>query len=191
MKNLPIYTYGMPELRQKTIAVEKFDKALKELAQNMIQTMYVANGIGLAATQVGENCKLVVIDLQTSCTGETVILDGKTIPLQLIQPLVLVNPSFEPIHAITEQAEEGCLSLPKICGTVSRYVKIHVKYQDTDGCQHQLVCEKLMARCVQHELDHLQGILFIDRMTKFERKQNADLLQALKEQKGTIIYEEE
>jgi peptide deformylase len=171
------------------VYVKQFDKQLQEQVDRMLQAMYIAKGIGLAAPQMGETQQVVVIDLQMEPKNEMVTLDGKLIPLQLVQPWVLVNPSFNPVDDILILGEEGCLSIPDVRGHVNRYLKIFVKYQDIEGTPHELTCERLLARCIQHEVDHLNGILFVDRISKTERKENAATLKALKARGGTVEYE--
>jgi peptide deformylase len=187
--SVQICAYGAPVLRKKAVHVKQFDKRLQEQVDRMLQIMYSAKGIGLAAPQMGETQQVVVIDLQMEPNNEMVTLDDKPIPLQLVQPLVLVNPSFYPVGDILTLGKEGCLSIPNVCGHVNRYLKIFVKYQDIEGTSHELTCERLLARCIQHEVDHLNGILFVDRISKTERKENAATLKALKVCGGLIKYE--
>ncbi|MDR2769164.1 MAG: peptide deformylase [Puniceicoccales bacterium] len=189
MSSVQICAYGSPTLRKKAVHIGQFDKRLQEQVDHMLQVMYIAKGIGLAAPQMGETQQVVVIDLQMELNNEMVTLDGKLIPLQLVQPLVLVNPSFDPVNDILILGEEGCLSIPGVHGHVNRYLKIFVKYQDTEGTPHELTCERLLARCIQHELDHLNGILFVDRISQTERKENAATLKALKARGGVVQYE--
>jgi peptide deformylase len=189
VSSVEICAYGSPVLRKKAVHVKQFDKRLQEQVDRMLQVMYIAKGIGLAAPQMGEMQQVIVIDLKMEPHNERVALDGKLIPLQLIQPLVLVNPSFDPVNDILILGEEGCLSIPGVHGHVNRYLKIFVKYQDTEGTPHELTCERLLARCIQHEVDHLNGILFVDRISKAERKENAVTLKALKTRGGIIKYE--
>jgi peptide deformylase len=153
MSILPILT--LPDTRLKTVAVPvtEFDQNLEKLASDMLETMYLAPGIGLAATQVDQHIQLVVIDVSEEKND----------------PLVLVNPK------ITEQVghqihEEGCLSVPGIYASVKRADQIEVEYQDVKGQKHHMVADGLLAVCVQHELDHLQGIVFLDHLSVLKRK---------------------
>jgi peptide deformylase len=189
VSSVQIHAYGSPTLRKKAVPIKQFDKRLQEQVDRMLQAMYIANGIGLAAPQMGETRQVVVIDLQMEPNSETVTLDGKLIPLQLVQPLVLINPSFDPLNDILMLGEEGCLSIPNVHGHVNRHLKIFVKYQDIEGTPHELTCEHLLARCIQHEVDHLNGILFVDRISKTERKENAAILKALKARGSPVEYE--
>lgn len=184
-----IYIYGAPVLRKKASRITNFGDELHQKALSMLDKMHIAQGIGLAAPQVGNSTQLIVIDLGE--THDTVTLDGKLLPLSLIQPLFLVNPSFEPLNNVQESREEGCLSLPEVQGSVRRYQSIEVQYQDCYGNAHTLQCQDLLARCVQHECDHLLGILFIDRIAKAERREQTDLLNELKNLGGTFQYDTE
>ena len=186
-----ICTFGAPVLRAKARPVVTFDGHLADMAEDMLHRMYVANGIGLAAPQIGEALQLVVIDLQQDNTSETVTLDGRVLPINLIQPFCFANPSFEPVNDVQVVDSEGCLSLPDVRGNVKRYYEIILKYQDLDGLPHVMQCRDLLARCVQHECDHLRGILFIDRLSKTERRENQALLNEIKSLGGSFAYTEE
>lgn len=186
-----ICTLGAPILRAKARPVVVFDEHLADMAETMLRKMYVANGIGLAAPQVGESIQLLVIDLQQDNTAETVTLDGRVLPINLIQPFYCVNPAFEPVNDVQVLDSEGCLSLPEVRGNVKRYYEIVLKYQDLEGVSHTLQCKDLFARCVQHECDHLRGILFIDRLSKVERRENQSLLNEIKSLGGSFAYASE
>jgi len=164
---LRIVHYNEPVLHRKGVKIEKFDAALEQLANDMLETMHEAGGIGLAAQQIGQAIQLCVIDLRDVEAEFTWELDGAKPPLELIMPMALINPEIS-IEKDTPETvyEEGCLSFPKIRGDVKRPEKITVKFQDQHGVPHSLTCDGLLARCVQHEVDHLNGVLFIERMTK-------------------------
>ena len=183
-----VCTFGAPVLRKKASLITEFGAPLEKKADHMLQVMYTANGIGLAAPQIGESIQLVVIDLQLDKSEETVILDGRTLPLQLVQPFCFVNPHFEPVNDVKISEEEGCLSLPDVRGNVNRFHEIKLTYQDLCGGQHVLQCRNLFARCIQHECDHLRGILFIDHLSKTERKDNQALLNDIKALGGQFDY---
>lgn len=191
LERCTICTYGAPVLRKKALPVTVFDKELAELADEMLQSMYIANGIGLAAPQVGKSIQLIVIDLQLENSNVKVTLDGRVLPIALVQPFCCINPSFEPVNDVQVIDSEGCLSLPEIRGNVKRYHEIVLNYQDLNGEKHTLQCSDLFARCIQHEFDHLRGILFVDRLSKVERKENQDLLNDIKALGGTFDYSEE
>lgn len=160
-----ITQFGEPVLRQKGEPITVFDDDLKALAGDMLETMYAAEGIGLAAQQIGKAIQLFVMDLQVR---ERAIdfhyeLDGKHPPLELIMPLAMVNPQVEAFGEIFPY-EEGCLSFPGVRGNVVRPSQVRVTYQDLDGQPHTLECDGIFARVILHENDHLQGILFIEQM---------------------------
>jgi len=150
------------------------------LTAEMIATMHEAGGIGLAAQQVGRALMVCVIDLRLAEADFAWKLDGTQPPLDLFMPMALINPQVS-LKAGTEEliCEEGCLSFPKIRGDVVRPDAIAVKFQDERGVPHELACDGLLARCVQHEVDHVNGVLFIDRMDKKVRGKIDDAVKAL------------
>ncbi len=161
-----IVHFNHPILRKKGAPVTQFDESLQKLAAAMIETMHAARGIGLAAQQIGEALQLCVVDLRATESEFDWELDGAHTPLDLFMPMVVVNPSVTAVPEPTTVYEEGCLSFPKINGDVVRPDEITLKFQDAHGHSHTLHCNGLLARCIQHEADHLNGILFIDRMDK-------------------------
>lgn len=178
--SLRIVHYNDPVLRKKGDKISLFDQALAGRAQAMIETMHEANGIGLAAQQVGRAEQLCVLDLRRSEEEFTWELDGARPPRELFMPLVMVNPKVTAAPGAREAVvEEGCLSFPDIRGDVPRPEAITVRFQDERGGQHVLSCNGLLARCVQHEVDHLRGILFIDRMDKASRAAVEEAVRAL------------
>jgi peptide deformylase len=177
---LPIVHFNQPVLRKKGVSVKTFDAGLRALAANMIETMYAAEGIGLAAQQIGQALQFCVIDLRTAKAEFTWELDGRKPPLDLCMPLALANPKVTVLPGIETSYEEGCLSFPEIRGDVIRPDAVRVDFQDADGLPHTLVCTGLLSRCVQHEVDHLNGVLFIDRMTKKVAQQLEPALKELK-----------
>ncbi len=166
MAELEIVHYGNPILRKKGKTVEQFDDDLKRLAKGMIEAMHVAEGIGLAAQQVDLALQLCVVDLREGDREFDYQLNGSRLPLDLIMPLVLINPVVTARLDPLTTYSEGCLSFPEIHGDIDRPDRIEVRYKDLDGHDNQLTCNGLFSRCVQHEVDHLNGILFIDRMRK-------------------------
>jgi peptide deformylase len=165
--SLRIVHYNDPILRKKGDAVTGFDAAFRKLAAEMIATMHAAGGIGLAAQQIGRALQLCVVDLRESDADFDWELDGAHPPLELFMPMVIVNPLITTAKGTpTEVVEEGCLSFPEIRGDVKRAVEIAVKFHDEHGVPHVLLCNDLFARCIMHEADHLNGVLFIDHMTK-------------------------
>ena len=175
--SLPIVHYNDPVLRRKGDKITSFDAPLAELAAAMIETMHAAGGIGLAAQQIGRAIQLCVVDLRAAEIDFDWELDGAKPPLELFMPMTLANPVIK-FERDTDDyiVEEGCLSFPKIRGDVVRPDEIIVTYHDERGVPHILRCNGLLARCIQHEVDHLNGILFIDRMEKKVRsKIDADI----------------
>jgi peptide deformylase len=163
---LRIVHYNDPILRQKGGKITVFDAKLGQLADDMVAAMNTADGIGLAAQQVGLALQLCVVDLASAKRNFTWLLDGVATPLELIMPMALVNPSITVQPSDKLPYEEGCLSFPGIRGDVIRPDLITVAFQDLHGIAHSMTCDGLLARCIQHEVDHLNGVLFIDRMDK-------------------------
>jgi peptide deformylase len=177
---LRIVQYNDPVLRKKGEKIMVFNAALRELAAAMIEAMQEAGGIGLAAQQIGRALQLCVVDLRKTEDDFTWELDGARPPRELFMPMVLANPVVTVVAGVAEVAvEEGCLSFPHIRGDVARPAEITVRFQDEHGVPHVLACNGLLARCVQHEYDHLQGVLFIDRMEKKARAEINDAVKAL------------
>ena len=159
-----IVQYGDPILRAKGKQIEKIDDHIRELAANMIETMHAANGIGLAAQQVGEALQLTVLDVsQVEDRPSTMKLNGEIVDPKTVMPVVLINPEIE-IDGATETGTEGCLSFPEITGQIERAKSIIARAQTVEGDMLAIQASGLLARAIQHEVDHLNGILFIDRM---------------------------
>lgn len=177
---LSIVHFNDPVLRKKGAKVSGFDAALRRLADEMVETMHAAEGIGLAAQQVGRAIQLCVVDLRSAESRFDWELDGARPPLELFMPLTLVNPAVAPVPDPATVYEEGCLSFPGIRGDVPRPDEIEVRFHDTAGLPHVLRCNGLLARCIQHEVDHLNGVLFIDRMDEDTRAALEPELKALK-----------
>jgi peptide deformylase len=151
---LPILKYGAPPLRAMSKTVESFAPDLEEIAKNMIETMYSSPGIGLAAPQIGINIRLVTIDL-------TVGEDENS-------KITICNPEI--VSAEGEQkSDEGCLSIPDFSDTVARPLKMLVRGQNLHGDEIKYEAEGLLARCFSHEIDHLNGVLFIDHLSPLKR----------------------
>ena len=162
---LSILQYGDPILRAKGKRIEKIDNRIRELAQNMIETMHDANGVGLAAPQIGESLQLTVLDVsQVEDRPSTMKLNGKNVDPRSAMPLVLINPQID-LGGETETGTEGCLSFPEITGEIDRAKSITVRAQNLDGEPIEIETTGFLARAIQHEVDHLNGILFIDRMS--------------------------
>ena len=178
---LPVVKYGHPVLRQKGARIETITPAIKQLIADMFETMYASKGIGLAAQQVGQALQLTVIDVRAvTDRPSTLELDGKPADVHDFMPLVLINPEVKPVGE-TVAGPEGCLSFPEIFADITRPESVDVKALNEKGKPIEFRCGGLLARAVQHETDHLNGILFIDRMdrkTKEELRDELDLLQA-------------
>jgi len=161
---LPILQYGDPILRAKGKRIEQIDDRIRELAVNMIETMHAAHGVGLAAQQIGEALQLTVLDISPiEDRQSTLKLDGKDADPKTAMPLVLINPEIE-LRGETEVGVEGCLSFPEITGDIERAQSVTVRAQTLEGDAIQVEASGFLARAIQHEGDHLNGILFIDRM---------------------------
>jgi len=157
-----------------------FDAKLAKLSAEMVETMHEARGIGLAAQQIGLPLRVCVVDLRDSDAKFTWNLDGAKPPLDLFMPLTIVNPEITVLPDTEETLyEEGCLSFPEIRGEIARPDEISVKFKDQDGVPHILHCDGLLSRCIQHEVDHLNGVLFIERMDKKVRASIDDAVKAL------------
>jgi|HubBroStandDraft_1064217.scaffolds.fasta_scaffold385856_2 peptide deformylase len=181
--NLEIVHYNDPVLRRKGEKITVFDGALEKLAEDMVETMHFERGIGLAAQQVGRALQVCVIDLRSADAEFDWTLDGAKPPLELFMPMVVVNPKVTVAKkAPVAVLEEGCLSFPDIRGDVERALEVSAKYFDQHGLPHALECTGLFARCLLHEVDHLNGILFIDRMEKAVRDAIDDAVKALAKQ---------
>lgn len=163
---LPIVRYDSEVLHKKGAPVVGFDSALAELARGMVETMHAAAGIGLAAQQIGRAMQFFVMDLRGAQSQFSWELDGRPPPLDLIMPMSVANPKLTIVPAGSQTAEEGCLSFPGIHGDVERPFAVRVEFDDVHGQRHSLLCDGLLARCVQHETDHVNGVLFTERMTK-------------------------
>jgi len=169
MPVLRITQYGEPILREKGEALLAFNEELKSFSRDMIDTLHDEEGAGLAAQQVGKALQMFVVNIGTG--GKPVefdyTYDGRDVPLALIMPMAVCNPTIEAINAEKESTDEGCLSFPGMrLDDISRPYAIRMRFQDLDGASHILECDGFLARCCQHEYDHLQGTLFIDRVPK-------------------------
>jgi peptide deformylase len=147
---LGLHYLGDRVLRQPAKRIAKVDDEIRQLAKQMLQTMYSEEGIGLAAPQVGIHKQLIVVDCDP---------DNKTTP-----PLVLINPVITSYSKDVCVIQEGCLSIPKVFLDVTRPEVIEVSYKDEQGRPRKLVAQELLSRVIQHELDHLNGVLFVDRV---------------------------
>jgi peptide deformylase len=159
MAILEIRKFPDPVLRKRTDPVEKIDGTLDRLIEDMIETMYDAPGVGLAANQVGVSLQLAVIDVTSREEREK----GRQRPL-----IVIINPEMLSMEGSVVE-EEGCLSIPEYAETVKRAVKVKVRAQDRAGKVFEIETEGLLAKALQHEIDHLNGILFVDRLSPLKK----------------------
>lgn len=160
-----VLTFPDPRLREVSEKVTKFTPELKKFAEDMLETMYAENGIGLAAPQVGNLIRMVVIDTSPRDTKGRYEENQMTeLESKITQPLVLINPEIVKGTGSTTFSE-GCLSVPSFYEDVERFEYVELKYQDVDGKEHLLKTDGLLAICIQHEMDHLEGTLFIDHLS--------------------------
>ncbi len=178
-KTLTVLRYGHPALRRKGLRVESLNPEILAFIQHLLDTMKEARGVGLASQQVGRALQLAVVDVRgVTDRPSTLTLNGKPVEIEAFMPLVLVNPEIAPVADPVEGAE-GCLSFPEIYAPISRPDSIDVKTTDEKGRVLEFRCGGLLARAIQHEYDHLQGILFIDRMTRKAKLQVQDEIDEL------------
>lgn len=177
---LEIVKYGEPVLRQKGAKIESVTPEIKKLIADMFETMEAGHGVGLAAQQIGRALQLTVIDVRAvqKERPSTLEIDGQPAELDRIMPLVLINPTVKPV-AEPVAGSEGCLSFPEIFGEITRPESVFVSALDARGKPISFRCGGLLARAVQHETDHLNGILFIDRMERKVKAEIQDELDAL------------
>lgn len=177
---LQILTYPAPILKKVAEPVTEFNDELKTLCKNMLYTMYEAPGIGLAAPQVGKGIRLFVMDIDFDREEITKADDSIEYKLSNFNPMVFINPVIK-----NEEGEvlyeEGCLSVPGIYEDVKRFETITVEYQDLDGSNRSIEADELLSICIQHENDHLEGIVFLERLSML--KQNILKKKFLKQKK--------
>jgi peptide deformylase len=162
---LPIYAYGHEALRRETEPVEANSDELQALIDNMIETMHNAAGIGLAAPQVGRTERLFVIDV--TAMAEEMEADGEDLPPQ---PMVFINPEIVAESDAETEMEEGCLSIPEVREVVTRPERVRVRYLDRNFEEQEVEAGSVLARVMQHEYDHLDGILFTDYLSSFRKR---------------------
>jgi peptide deformylase len=184
---LEIVNYGHPVLRQKGARVETITPEIRRLVEDMMDTMYDARGIGLAAQQVGRALQVAVIDV-TGITDRpsTLFLNGEEASVEDFMPVVLINPEVKPLSEPVS-GPEGCLSFPEIYADITRPESVEVRAWNEDGETISFRCGGLLARAVQHEVDHLNGILFIDRMPPKVKQELKPELQDLQEETKFLL----
>jgi peptide deformylase len=166
-----IVLMGDPVLRDRAEPVEAFDPELESLVQDMFETMYHADGVGLAAPQIGISRRVLVVDVR----NEEVPESGR---------YALVNPEVLDSSSATEKATEGCLSIPGLEDVVSRPASVEVRGFDPSGREVTITAEGLLARALQHEIDHLNGVLFLDRVSALKRRMLLKKWKKLQEDEG-------
>ncbi len=164
--SLPICTYGNPVLRKRAMDVKEVNDDVRVLAKAMLETMHKERGLGLAAEQVGRTERLFVIDIPAeSDVGEGDVRDNPDVEM----PLVFINPKITGHTDDVQIGQEGCLSFPDIFATVERWYEVDAEYTDLEGNPQTLHAKGLLARAIQHESDHLDGILLVDRMSHVKK----------------------
>lgn len=158
MAVLPILSYPDPRLRTIAVPVKEVDAEIKTLISDMIETMYAADGIGLAASQVDRHIQLIVMDLSEN--RDT--------------PMVFINPKVTPLVEDKQPYEEGCLSVPDVYDKVERPNKVRIEALDADGEAIDEIAEGLLAVCIQHEMDHLNGVIFVDYLSRLKQTRARD-----------------
>jgi peptide deformylase len=176
---LTVVKYGTPVLRQKGGRIDSITPTIRKLAADMLETTYACKGIGLAAQQVGLAVQLTVIDMRgVTDRPSSLELKGQPADVNGFMPLVLINPEVKPVGQPVS-GPEGCLSFPEIYADITRPDTVDVKALNLEGQPLEFRCGGLLARVVQHESDHLNGILFIDRMDKKTKEELRDELELL------------
>jgi len=173
----PLRYYGDPVLRQPARRIEQVDEPLRAFAHDMIETMHAESGIGLAAQQVGETVALCVVDVPERMD---IGAGGEPLNPSVEMPLVLMNPEIVSASDVLECAEEGCLSFPDIATPIRRPEEIEVAYLGLDGVRTAVRLRGLVARAVQHEMDHLAGRLIVDHMTPVKKVAYSGRLKRLR-----------
>lgn len=186
---LPIVKYGNPILRAKGKRIEQADERIRSLAADMLETMQAANGIGLAAQQVGAALQLTVLDVsQVEDRPSTMKLNGTKVDPASAMPLVLLNPRIR-LDQEVASGNEGCLSFPDITAEIDRAVSVEVEAETIEGETIRIEAAGLLARALQHEVDHLNGILFIDRMSSVAKASLSSRLKRLQKETDRVERE--
>ena len=164
--NLPICIYGNPILRKKAVEISNVNEEIRALATAMFETMYAEKGVGLAAEQVGRTERMFIIDIPADGDiGD----DGERENPMVEMPLVFINPKITGHTDDVQSGPEGCLSFPEIFANVERWYEVDAQYTDLEGIPRTIHAKGLLARAIQHELDHLDGILLVDRMSHVKK----------------------
>ncbi len=176
---LKVVKFGTPVLRKKGTRIDTITPEIKTLVADMLETMYAHKGVGLAAQQVGQALQLTVIDVRgVADRPSSLEIKGQSADVHAYMPMVLINPEVTPVGEPVA-GPEGCLSFPEIYAEITRPAEVSVKAMNEKGKAIEFRCGGLLARAVQHEVDHLQGILFIDRMDKQTKEELRPELEGL------------
>ncbi len=176
---LEIVKYGNPVLRAKGVRIGEITDELKQLGADMIETMHAANGVGLAAQQIGQALQIAVVDVHDEEDRPSAMYIGdEEVDLEQYMPMVLINPELT-LSKEKESGKEGCLSFPDITGAITRSVGVVCKTRLIDGTELEFEAVGLLARALQHEVDHLNGVLFIDRMNSATKVSLANRLKRM------------
>lgn len=167
MALLPILSFPDPRLRTKAKPVEQVNDEIRQLVKDMLETMYAAPGIGLAASQVDRHIQLIVMDLSEEKN----------------EPRVFINPSVTPLTEELQPYEEGCLSVPQVFDKVERPAQVRIDFVDLEGKQQSVNADGLLAVCIQHEMDHLDGKLFVDYLSPLKRQRIREKISKQERQK--------
>ena len=179
---LPIRKYGDPILRAKGKRIETVDEHIRSLAANMLETMHAANGVGLAAQQVGEALQMTVLDVSpVEDRPSTIKLNGAEMEIEAAMPLVLLNPTLR-MNDEKDSGIEGCLSFPDITAEIDRATTVDLEAETLEGEKISIEATGLLSRALQHEVDHLNGILFVDRMSSAAKTSVASKLKRLQKE---------
>ena len=176
---LRVYKYGESILREKAMPVVVVDDKLRKLAEDMLETMHDAKGVGLAAEQVGRLERMCVIDIPEGCEEA----EDEVFNAPIAMPLVLFNPEIVAQEG-SQRDKEGCLSFPNVGGTLTRAAQVTCQYLDADNCPQMITARGFLARALQHEIDHLNGVLYIDHMSAVERLAHSTKLKKLAKSNG-------
>lgn len=178
-----IYTYGAPVLRQKAKPIDQVNDRIREIAKDLLRRMYEADGVGLAAEQVGMTEAICAVDVSRRSSDDMPDVDGVAGLSEppAAMPLVLINPVISEMIG-KERGREGCLSFPDLWVEVSRAVEIVVSFLDLEGTKRVIRAKGLLSRVIQHEVDHLNGVLLVDRMSPVQKVALAGQLRRLKKQ---------
>jgi peptide deformylase len=171
---LPVVKYGDEVLRQKAVPVAGITDDVRQLVSNMLESMYASKGVGLAAEQVGRTESVCVIDVPSDAEKEACRAENAAVAM----PLVLINPEILASEG-KQRNEEGCLSFPEIGAPITRADKVTVTYLDLQGVRQTVTARGLLSRAIQHETDHLNGVLLVDRMSTMQKMSVSGQLKRL------------